>query len=91
MSHGGQKSIYCLTAVIITIFIIVQIRQRYRARQEMLEHIHAEQLNEAKLQFFIKHFSRDTHPDVSHNKPIAKANGYGLRYRAPAELQYHLP
>ena len=35
------------------IFIIVQIRQRYRARQEMLEHIHAEQLNEAKLQFFI--------------------------------------
>ena len=47
------KTIYCLTAVIITIFIIVQIRQRYRARQEMLEHIHAEQLNEAKLQFFI--------------------------------------
>lgn len=31
----------------------MQIRQRYRARQEMLEHIHAEQLNEAKLQFFI--------------------------------------
>lgn len=48
-----HKTIYCLTAVIITIFIIVQIRQRYRARQEMLEHIHAEQLNEAKLQFFI--------------------------------------
>ena len=47
------KTRYCLTAVIITIFIIVQIRQRYRARQEMLEHIHAEQLNEAKLQFFI--------------------------------------
>lgn len=47
------KTIYCLTAVIITIFIIVQIRQRYRARQEMLEHIHAEQQNEAKLQFFI--------------------------------------
>lgn len=47
------KTIYCLTAVIITIFIIVQIRQRYRASQEMLEHIHAEQLNEAKLQFFI--------------------------------------
>ena len=47
------KTIYCLTAVIITIFIIVQIRQRYRARQEMLEHIHAEQLNEAKLQLFI--------------------------------------
>lgn len=47
------KTIYCLTAAIIAIFIIVQIRQRYRARQEMLEHIHAEQLNEAKLQFFI--------------------------------------
>lgn len=47
------KTIYCLAAAIIAIFIIVQIRQRYRVRQEMLEHIHAEQLNEAKLQFFI--------------------------------------
>ena len=64
MSHGGQKTIYCLTAVIITIFIIVQIRQRYRARQEMLEHIHAEQLNEAKLQFFINISHEITHPDA---------------------------
>lgn len=47
------KTIYCLTAIIIVAFIIVQIRQRYHARQRMLEHIHAEQLNEAKLQFFI--------------------------------------
>ena len=30
-----------------------QVRHLYRARQEILEHIHAEQINEAKLQFFI--------------------------------------
>ncbi len=73
MSHGGQKTIYCLTAVIITIFIIVQIRQRYRARQEMLEHIHAEQLNEAKLQFFINISHEIRTPMSPHNKPIAKS------------------
>lgn len=33
--------------------IAYQVRQRYHARQKMLEHIHSEQLNEAKLQFFI--------------------------------------
>lgn len=52
MSHGGQNHILSNSSH-HHYFIIVQIRQRYRARQEMLEHIHAEQLNEAKLQFFI--------------------------------------
>ena len=44
---------YILIAGIIIGLILQQIRQRYRARQKMLEHIHAEQMNEAKLQFFI--------------------------------------
>ena len=47
------KIIYCLVAIGIISFVIIQIRQRYRARQQMLEHMHAEELNEAKLQFFI--------------------------------------
>lgn len=47
------KSGYFLIACIIIGLILQQIRQRYRARQKMLEHIHAEQMNEAKLQFFI--------------------------------------
>lgn len=34
-------------------FVVIQIRNRYRMHQEMLQHIHAEQINEAKLQFFI--------------------------------------
>ncbi len=47
------KVIYCLAAIIIVVFIVMQIRQRHHARQKMQAHIHAEQLNEAKLQFFI--------------------------------------
>lgn len=47
------KTIYYLAAIIIVIFIVLQVRHRYHARQKILEHIHAEQLNEAKLQFFI--------------------------------------
>lgn len=44
---------YALTCLAIIYFIIMQIRHRYRIRQEILEHVHAEQINEAKLQFFI--------------------------------------
>jgi len=47
------KLIYCLLALVIIFVIILQIRHRYRMHQEMLQHIHAEQINEAKLQFFI--------------------------------------
>ncbi|WP_281645050.1 hybrid sensor histidine kinase/response regulator transcription factor [Bacteroides zoogleoformans] len=47
------KSLYILITVIIIGLVALQIRQRYRTRQAMQRHIHAEQLNEAKLQFFI--------------------------------------
>ncbi|MDO4164636.1 MAG: two-component regulator propeller domain-containing protein [Bacteroides sp.] len=47
------KSLYVCLALAIVIGIILQIRHRYRMRQQMLQHIHAEQLNESKLQFFI--------------------------------------
>lgn len=47
------KTIYFLITVCIITLIVLQVKQRYRARQEMLEYMHAEQLNEAKLQFFI--------------------------------------
>ncbi len=47
------KCIYALIVCAIIYFIIIQIRHRYRVRQEILEHVHAEQINEAKLQFFI--------------------------------------
>lgn len=45
--------IYILIGIGIIIFILLQIRHRYQTRQEMLKHIHAEEINEAKLQFFI--------------------------------------
>lgn len=45
--------IYALLAVAAVYGIILQMRHRYRIRQEMMQHIHAEQINEAKLQFFI--------------------------------------
>lgn len=47
------KVIYCLLSLAVIFIIILQIRHRYRMHQEMLQHIHAEQINEAKLQFFI--------------------------------------
>lgn len=47
------KLIYCLLTSVIIFIIILQIRHRYRMHQEVLQHIHAEQINEAKLQFFI--------------------------------------
>lgn len=47
------KLLYSIIAAGIIYFIIMQIRHRYKIRQEMLQHIHAEEINEAKLQFFI--------------------------------------
>ena len=47
------KLCYFILICSVGVVVIREIRQRYRARQQMLEHIHAEQLNEAKLQFFI--------------------------------------
>ncbi len=47
------KLIYSLIILGAIYLIIMQVRHRYRTKQEMLQHIHAEQINEAKLQFFI--------------------------------------
>ena len=52
-ASGWAKCAYALLLLIIIYIIITQIRHRYRAHQELLQHIHAEQINEAKLQFFI--------------------------------------
>ena len=47
------KFIYGVLLIVIIYGIVIQIRHRYRARQAILEHIHAEQINEAKLQFLL--------------------------------------
>ena len=52
-ASGWAMLIYALLAVAAVYGIILQMRHRYRIRQEMMQHIHAEQINEAKLQFFI--------------------------------------
>lgn len=52
-SSWWAKLIYTLIILVLARFIYLQLRQRYRTKQEMLQHIHAEQINEAKLQFFI--------------------------------------
>lgn len=52
-ASGWAIFIYTLIGIGIIIFILLQIRHRYQTRQEMLKHIHAEEINEAKLQFFI--------------------------------------
>lgn len=44
--------IYMLLTAVVIYGVITQLRHRYRTRQEMMQHIHAEQLNEAKLLFF---------------------------------------
>lgn len=46
-------SIYVSLLVLFMLFIISYLRARLRNRRERLERLHAEQLNEAKLQFFI--------------------------------------
>ena len=47
------KLIYFILFALSIYIIIEQIRQRQQIRNEMQKHIHAEQINEAKLQFFI--------------------------------------
>ena len=44
---------YALIALVITIYIFKTIKNRRLARQEMLAHLRREEVNEAKLQFFI--------------------------------------
>lgn len=45
--------IYIIVSLGLIYYIYVQIRHRYRIRQQILKHLHAEEINEAKLQFFI--------------------------------------
>lgn len=52
-ASGWAKLAYLLLIAAAVYGIILQVRHRYRTRQEMMQHIHAEQINEAKLQFFI--------------------------------------
>lgn len=47
------KIIYVLIGLIILALLVMQARQRYRNHQKMLKHMHAEEINEAKLQFFM--------------------------------------
>ncbi len=50
---NGAKAAYIIIFGLFVTFIALEVRQRRRTRQEMQEHIHAEQINEAKVQFFI--------------------------------------
>lgn len=50
---GWAKLLYFLIALAAVGGVTAQIRHRYRMRQEMMQYVHTEQLNEAKLQFFI--------------------------------------
>lgn len=47
------KLFYFLGFAAFVVLVIQQVKQRYRTRKKMQEHIQAKQINEAKLQFFI--------------------------------------
>jgi signal transduction histidine kinase/ligand-binding sensor domain-containing protein/DNA-binding response OmpR family regulator len=47
------KAIYGLVLAAVFILVALQIRHRQRTRQKMQEHLHARQIIDAKLQFFI--------------------------------------
>lgn len=47
------KLIYTLIIIGVIALIVYQMPNRYRSKQQMLEHMHAEEIKEAKLQFFI--------------------------------------
>lgn len=52
-ASGWAKLMYGILLIVIIYVIIMQMRNHYRSRHEILEHIHAEEIKEAKLQFFI--------------------------------------
>ena len=89
-ASGWAMLIYALLAVTAVYGIILQVRHRYRIRQEMMQHIHAEQINEAKLQFFHQHLPRDTYSDVAHHQSFAKTDDKRYRPRTAKELPHHL-
>jgi signal transduction histidine kinase/DNA-binding response OmpR family regulator len=47
------KCTYVFVLLILTFMVTQQIRQRQQTKREMREHIHAQEIIEAKLQFFI--------------------------------------
>ncbi len=52
-ASAGAKIIYYLIGLGLIYLLVQQVRHRYEARQRAQEHLHAEEINEAKLQFFI--------------------------------------
>lgn len=50
---GWAKFTFGILIGLFILGVMLQIRHRYRSHQLMLEHQHAEEINEAKLQFFI--------------------------------------
>jgi signal transduction histidine kinase/ligand-binding sensor domain-containing protein/DNA-binding response OmpR family regulator len=50
---GWAKAAYALMLAIMVFLVVLQIRHRYRTRQKMQQHLHAKQMNDARLQFFI--------------------------------------
>jgi signal transduction histidine kinase/DNA-binding response OmpR family regulator len=47
------KLVYGLFALMISYVVVQQVRQRQETKRKIQEHVHAKQLNESKLQFFI--------------------------------------
>ncbi|MDD2436455.1 MAG: two-component regulator propeller domain-containing protein [Massilibacteroides sp.] len=47
------KLVYFLLFLSMLYLIVLQVRQRYRSRQRLLQHRHEQEINEAKLQFFM--------------------------------------
>lgn len=52
-STRWAKVLYVLVSLVVIVIAILQMRRQYRIKQQMIEHLHAEEINEAKLQFFI--------------------------------------
>jgi signal transduction histidine kinase/ligand-binding sensor domain-containing protein/DNA-binding response OmpR family regulator len=50
---SAAKLVYLFAFLSIVFMFVHQARQRQRAKRRMQEHMHAKQLNDAKLQFFI--------------------------------------
>ena len=50
---GWAKFLYVVLLLLAAFMVFLQIRRHYEVQRQMMEHEHAEQINEAKLQFFI--------------------------------------
>lgn len=47
------KLVYFCLGMLMVYFVFIYFRQRYRSRQKLMEHRHTQEINEAKLQFFM--------------------------------------